>query len=111
MSFETAPVDLGASIAPPRAPTNTAASASTIHRVRKACLLSLFSLKQVVRDGPAKPGRPAIIRFVTPPYVILLMRSHEMRSPVLLPARFIMFAAERTLFAPADGVHSRRGNA
>src|SRR5580704_6902911 len=47
MSFETAPVGLGASITPPRAPTNTAASASTIHRVRKACLLSLFSLHQL----------------------------------------------------------------
>src|ERR1700722_8266708 len=40
-----------------------------------------------------------------------LMRGYEMRSPVLLPARFIMLAAERPLFAPADRIHSRGGNA
>src|ERR1700722_13067863 len=39
------------------------------------------------------------------------MGGYEMRSPVLLPARFIMLAAERPLFAPTDRVHSRRGNA
>src|ERR1700683_430924 len=40
-----------------------------------------------------------------------LMPRHEMRTAILLPARFIVLGAEWPLFAPAHGIHAVGGNA
>jgi len=39
------------------------------------------------------------------------MPRHEMRTAILLPARFIVLGAEWPLFAPARGIHAVGGNA
>src|ERR1700733_9095952 len=111
MSFETAPVGLAVSIAPPRMPISIAASASTSHRVRKGSLLI-----DSVRSSYGNCGQPAE-RQSRPQFRIAvcpsksLMPGYEMGAPILLPAGLIVFSAERPLFPPAHRIHTVGGDA
>src|ERR1700735_1558833 len=108
MSFETEPVGLAVSIAPPSAPISTAASASTSHRVRKGSLLMVSSLLKVP-GGPWNARASRNSRLVLPSKQ--LMPRYEMCAPILLPARFVVFGAEWPLFAPAHRIHAVGRNA
>ena len=101
ISRATADAGCGAINCPANAPRNTAATTSAIvplRDIRPPCR----------RAGVAElraPGRPAS-RFVRPS----LLRPHEVRTPILLPAGFRMLVTEWLLLAVTHGGHAIGGN-
>src|SRR5271156_4643879 len=115
ISFETAPAGCGASSAPPSAPRNTAASTSTIHRVRKRCLLGETwpRTPDCGVTGAVSPARVSegSVSIADAGASEFLVCHDEVRAAILLPARFVMLGAERALFAPARCFHAVRRDA
>src|ERR1700735_1836643 len=105
ISRATAEAGCGAINCPANAPRNTAATTIPIVALRDisppcrcAGVLELIF-----------PERPAI-RLVVRPYSFSLLRAHEVRTPILLPAGFIRLRAERLLFTIAHSGQAIGGN-